>query len=156
MKPVKRTDAGAKHDPTRHLAIKYYFSWLHNENQESVRHCAARGHPLSGDKTGRHRGDKSADGWREPDVRTGKNYRIDKPLQSAKVSQMTCLDCVKTLAAIRQCLHGDCLLWPWCLRNPDKTVVFGEELNRGQANTNSKTAGYKNNQIALLSGDTAR
>ena len=96
---------------TRREAIKLYYRWLHGGNLSSVRNCAMYGHPLYPYRTGRKRDDRPAGGKREPDARTGADYRYDKPMQPAKAIRATCLDCTETSSNVRNCQHVRCPLW---------------------------------------------
>ena len=98
---------------TRRQAIMRYYRWLHGGNLASVRACTMHGHPLYPHRTGKRRNDKPLDGTREPDARTGADYRFDMPMQRAKAIRATCLDCVETSADVRNCNQMDCPLWPY-------------------------------------------
>jgi hypothetical protein len=67
------------------------------------------------------------DGQREPDPRTGADYRVDKPMQQAKAIRATCLDCTETSADVRRCHHRDCPLWRWRMGNPAKSGISETE-----------------------------
>ena len=104
---------------TRRKAIKEYYRWLHGGNLSSVRNCTMYGHPLYPYRSGRIRDDKPEDGRREPDVRTGADYRFDKPMQAAKAIRATCLDCAETSADVRECQHTGCPLWMYRMGRKD-------------------------------------
>jgi len=104
---------------TRRKAIKAYYRWLHGGNLASVRSCSMYGHPLYPYRCGRLQNDTSEDGQREPDVRTGADYRFDKPMQAAKAIRATCLDCAETSADVRECRHTTCPLWVYRMGRKD-------------------------------------
>lgn len=121
---------------TRRQAIKMYYRWLHNGNRASVRNCSMYGHPLWPYRCGRRRDDKPEDGRRDPDVRTGADYRFDKPMQPAKAIRATCLDCGETSADVRDCVQTDCPLWPY--RTGRKIPVDTSINQRGVCSGNAQ------------------
>ncbi len=137
---------------TRRQAIKAYYRWLHNGNRASVRNCSMYGHPLYPYRTGRKRDDEPADGRREPDIRTGADYRFDKPMQPAKAIRATCGDCAETYADVLDCKQVDCPLWPYRTGRgkiaPDRTI---SKAIKKQADTTSgrEQSFHETNQIGL-------
>lgn len=137
---------------TRRKAIKAFYRWLHGGNLSSVRNCTMHGHSLYPYRTGRKRDDRPADGQREPDVRTGADYRYDKPMQPAKAIRATCLDCAETTADVRDCTHTDCPLWPYRMgRGKIAPDSASPEQNRQQAavSIRRKMSNTENEQIGL-------
>lgn len=97
---------------TRRQAIRKYYLWLHCGNRASVRDCTMYGHPLWPYRMGRV-SKPLEDGQREPDIRTGADYRYDKPMQAAKAIRQTCIGCVETLSDVRNCPCRECPLWQY-------------------------------------------
>ena len=97
---------------TQQQAIRAYYRWLHNGNRASVRDCSMYGHPLWPYRTGRITKPLD-DGRREPDIRTGADYRFDKPMEQSKAIRQTCLDCAETSSDVRDCRFHDCALWQY-------------------------------------------
>ncbi len=121
---------------TRRQSIKAYYRWLHNGNRASVRDCTMCGHPLWPYRTGRIT-KPLEDGQREPDIRTGADYRYDKPLQPAKAIRQTCLGCAETPSDVRECPFRDCPLWQYRMGR----AVFASDgavsdTTRGRVDTN--------------------
>lgn len=97
---------------TRRQAIKAYYRWLHCGNRASVRDCTMHGHPLWPYRMGRVSTPLEA-GQREPDIRTGADYRYDKPMQQSKAIRQTCTGCVEALSDVRNCPCRECPLWQY-------------------------------------------
>ncbi|HOH30860.1 MAG TPA: hypothetical protein PLC40_14375, partial [Candidatus Hydrogenedentes bacterium] len=89
---------------TTRQAIRKYCLWLHKGNRRSVHQCSV----------------------------TGKDYRVDKPLQQARAIRANCLDYAGSPSQVRNCQFFDCPLW---------------EFRSGRVEKRSTGASFKTNNI---------
>lgn len=99
-------------------AINAYYLWLYHGSRREIRACPMWGNPLYPHRLGKRQGDsdRPAEGQREPDPRTGADYRFDPPLRPAKAIRQHCLDCAGGPKAVKACSFGPdsnqpCPLW---------------------------------------------
>ncbi len=108
---------------TRAAAIKQYYSWLHCGNRASIAACTMTGSYLWPYRSGRiqHPDPTIA---REPDPRTGCDFRTDKPLTRRRAIHEHCKACGENSRA-RNCKDSDCPLFSFRVarETPRKATV---------------------------------